>query len=741
MKKEKSILTFGIVAMLTMNVSAQDSLTIKPIKDSLTNKQLNEVVVSASRSERNVNEVGRSISIITADDIKKSGANSISEVLSQQEGIYMVGAGQNPGMTSSIFTRGANSNQTTILVDGVRITDPSAINNSIDVSELALVNIDRIEIVRGSHSTMYGSSAIGGVVNIITKKVAKPGLTVDFSDTEGRFGKGTSFSNSHMYAGYGLKNGLYFSAEGANEKTKGLNATVDTITRAATYQHKDLSDGFNKWDANVKAGFINTKFDVYASYKYTQQIADIDKAAYTDDDNYTVNFHRDLYTYGAKYKINDKFNVSYIGGFSVMKRIAIDDSSLIDNNNNYDKTYSRSIYTGKLMSNELQANYTTKAVNIVLGGGANSESMSANTLYYYYNSFGFPPEYVSLKTSLDSVNPHSSTANVFLHTDIGGDLISEKIKAFTLSGGVRMTNHNVFGTNITYEINPSVKIMDGGLLFATYSTGYNAPSLYQLYDATRYYTWDNNYTTGLTRGNKKLKPEDSKTIEIGYKQHFSNITLSASYFQTEVKNVIEYVYLWNKNVAVDSLGTGFSDNYRGDTYLNLGTMKTEGVELGFSSKLGEKFMVSGNLSLVSGKLIYHPENIDTTQTAGNHVQLYSNGAFINKEVETIGLTRRPTTANLSITYKPLKKLSLRADMRHAGARSDVFYDNSLGPYGALGTVGVEPYTLLDLSAQYEIFKGLIAMVRVENVFDEKYSEIKGYTTRGRGVYFTLRVAF
>jgi outer membrane cobalamin receptor len=87
---------------------------------------------------------------------------------------------------------------------------------------------------------------------------------------------------------------------------------------------------------------------------------------------------------------------------------------------------------------------------------------------------------------------------------------------------------------------------------------------------------------------------------------------------------------------------------------------------------------------------------------------------------------------------PIKKLAITATMRHAGARADVFYDSTLGPYGALGTVSVDEYTLLDLSARANIYKGLSAMLRVENVFDEKYYEIKGYTTRGRGVYFTLR---
>src|SRR3990172_3572537 len=113
MKKEKIYQLTCATMFLAFNVSAQDSLK---------SKQLNEVVVSATRSEKNSIDAGRSITVITSEDIKKSGANSIAELLTQQEGMYVVGAGQNPGMTSRIFTRGANSNQTVILIDGIRIT-------------------------------------------------------------------------------------------------------------------------------------------------------------------------------------------------------------------------------------------------------------------------------------------------------------------------------------------------------------------------------------------------------------------------------------------------------------------------------------------------------------------------------------------------------------------------------------------------------------------------------------------
>jgi vitamin B12 transporter len=725
MKKEKCMIAVGTLLCLSVSVSAQDSLK---------EQNLNEVVISANRSEKNINDVGRSITVISAEEIKKSGVTTIAELLTQQEGIYVVGAGQNPGMVSSIFMRGANSNQTVILIDGVRITDPSAINNAIDVSELSLANISRIEIVRGSHSTLYGSSAIGGVVNIITKKATKPGLSADAVIVGGVFGDKTSEFSENVYIDYALKNGFYVGAELYKTDVQGLNATVDTVTDPNAYKHPDMGDDFNKLDWVAKVGYKKEKLDAYASFKQTRQLTDIDKSGYKDDDNYTLDFKRNLYTYGASYKINEKFNVSYIGGFTDMKRIAIDDSSVVNNAGTSDKTYNKGEYEGSVLSNEIQANYNQKGMNIVLGAGMYNEAMNVNTRYNspFYND----------TTSLDSLKPKSSTSNIFLHADLSGGLINEKIKWFTLSGGLRMSSHGIFGSNVTYEINPSVKTSEGGLLYFTYATGYNAPSLYQLYDPTKYFTWDTQKSTGLSRGNKKLKPETSKTIEIGFKQKINNnVSMSVAYFKTEVKNVIEYVYLWDKNVSINMLGQGFSDDYRGDTYINASTMTTEGVELGINSKIAEKFFVSANISLTSGKLKYKPENIDTAQTGGNHVQIFNSGAFLNKNVEVLGLTRRPNTANLSLTYLPIKILSLRADVRYVGSRADVIYESKLGPYGALGTVAVKQYTLLDLSANVKIYKGLTAGVKVSNVFNEKYFEINGFTTRGRGVYANVRYSF
>ena len=324
--------------------------------------------------------MGRSITVVTSDDIKNSIYNNVAELLSQQEGIYIVGNGQNPGMIQSIFTRGANSNQTLIMIDGVRITDPSTPNNAPDLSELSLANVEKIEIVRGSHSTLYGSSAIGGVVNIITKKSTKPGFNANAEVKAGTFGKGTSAIFENVFLNYTTKTGFYINAEIYNANVNGLDATLDTVTNSNVYNNRD-KDGFDKMDLIGKIGFRDSTFDVYASYKKTDQKTAIDKRVYIDDDNYTLDFNRNLFTYGASYKINDRLNVKYVGGLSDMTRVAVDDSSIIDDLGNNDHTYFDGTYKGSISTNEIQGNLKVKGLDVVLGGGLYNETMTHKTSF------------------------------------------------------------------------------------------------------------------------------------------------------------------------------------------------------------------------------------------------------------------------------------------------------------------------------------------------------------------------
>ncbi len=690
---------------------------------------LNEVVITATRNEKNLNNVGRSITVITRDDIKKSGVLTVSELLNQKEGFYIVGAQQNPGSINSISTRGTNNSHTIVLIDGIPLSDPSSTDNSLDLSELSLANIYRIEIVRGSHSTLYGSSAIGGVINIITAgNYDTPGFHVDANLNGGIFEKSGSILSENLLVNYTHKSGFYITGEAFNSNSGGINSTVDTITDPVVYKHPDMTDGFKKSDLIAKTGYKSDNLELYGGIRSVNQIVDIDDGAFKDDENYTVDFNRNLYTYGANYRFGNGLSVRFNGGMSDLVRKAVDDSSTISSSGNTDKSYFRGKYSGSMANHEIQLNYNTRGFQAIIGGGSFKETMSAET-YYYSESWGV---YIS-ETNLDSLKIQAITSTGFIHADLNGELFNESLKPFSLGLGARVINHSTFGTTFTYEINPSVKISKNSLLYFSYSTGFNAPSLYQLYSP------EMDYMSGITRGNRTLDPEESSSWEIGIKQKISNsIWWSINYYTTTIKNCIDYIYLWDKSQEISALS--YLDYY-GDTYVNLGKQTNRGLEFFIHSKISDNLSITGNFSLVNGKLEYSPDNIDNEHTGGNHIQLYSNGIFISEETERIGLVRRPNTGNISLTYLPFENFMFMVDLRYIGTRNDVYYDSSLGPYGALGTIGLEDYTLLDLRAKYYIFKGFSIMLHAENLLNTDYYEIRGYSTRGRGFYAAIGYSF
>ncbi|MDI6766018.1 MAG: TonB-dependent receptor [Bacteroidota bacterium] len=686
---------------------------------------MREVVVTATRSEKNPLDVGRSISVIANGQIKQSINYSFSDLISSSEGIYIVGTGQNPGANQSIFMRGTNSNQTMLMIDGVRIIDLSSPNNAPDLSELSLSNLERVEIVRGLNSTLYGSSAIGGVVSMISRKNQKEGINTQVELIAGSFGKKTSTLGEDIFLNYTSSSGLYFNTEFNNLNVKGLDATIDTVTDPNVYKNRDR-DGYKNRDWIGKIGFVNDKLDIYASFKSTDQIKDLDKQAFIDDDNYTLDFKRNLLTYGASYKLNNNLSFKFIGGISDIKRTVVNDSSIIDKLGNNDHTYYDETWKGQTSTQELQMNVSMKDMDFVFGGGLYKESMTSKSHLYSNSQWG---EYES-DSNLDTLDLKATTYSTFVRSEINGELLEKTLHNLSLALGGRFSNHSSFRTNFVYEINPSFKLSPSSLVYASYATGFNAPSLYQLYAPNR------DFDFYVRRGNDQLKPENSKSFEIGLKQSVNGtINFGVSYFYTLTNDIIEYVYEWDKNIGVDTLR--YFD-YRGDTYLNLGEQTIRGIEFTIDSKINDKLQLIGNVCLVDGGLKYQPSDVDTSVTHGNHLQLYSNGAFMNQESEYPGLVRRPSVANLSFIYLPVGYISLKVDLKYIGRKGDVYYNSTLGPMGALGTVPVSDYTLFDVSTRFNLGEHVWMGLRFENVFNVKYNEIKGFTTRGRGIYLNIR---
>ncbi len=708
-------------------------------QDSVTNYLIDEVIVSGKRIEMNPIDIGRNVSILTQDDIKNSACNNVGELLSHQGGINVLGSLQNPGALQRIYIRGTNANQSLVLIDGIRITDPASVENTVDLSEISLSNIQKIEIVRGSHSTYYGGSAIGGVVNIYTNRRDDPGLNVDAFIKSGTFGKGSSEFTQDLQLNYTVNNGIYFNGEIFNSNIRGLDAVIDTTSGKIKYNADD--DDFQKRDLTGKIGYKTSHWDVYLSYKDVSQNTDLDDGAFRNDNNHNSTLNRYMVSYGLSYDFSKSLDVSIFGGYTDIERVTTDDSSVVDQLqiagepaiDIYDHQYTRNYYTGSILNNEIQLNYSNKYMDAFIGGDIYKETMSANFYLYSNSQWGI---YES-EENLDTLNLNSLYKSIFAHINLKGEIAGRYFSDFSLSLGCRYNNNNNYGSHYSYEINPSYKINKNSIIYFSYATGFNSPSLYRLYYPSEY------YASSISRGNPNLKPEISKSWEFGLKQNItSNSFLSISFFNINIENSIEYVYLWDKNIDIDSLGLNYMrDDHRGDTYLNLGTQNIRGIELSYRTKIGNKFSLSGNVTLFNGILKYDVSQIDTSHTSGNHVQLFNSGEFISDKLNTSGLLRRSNTSNLTISYYPAQFITLSASIRYIGPKSDVFYDSNLGPWGALGLVNVDDYTFVDLNTRIHISDNLNLYFKIENLFDTEYFEILGYTTRGRGISLSLRYSY
>jgi vitamin B12 transporter len=704
-------------------------------------KVIPEIMVTATRIPEDPEKVSRSVTVINDGTVQQLQANDLGQLLSMQQGMSVTGAGQNPGLTQTLFTRGTNSNHTLVMVDGVRITDPSTVNDALDLVEIPFSGFDQLEIVRGSHSTLYGPSCIGGAINLLTGGRQSPGFHGRADFRGGAFGASTLLLEQNIQLNYSWKSGLYANVNFYNTTINGLDATVDTVTNPAAFKNYDRDD-LHLLKGSAKLGFENTKWNAFVTYGITDQHTDYDKSgwkynnpygpnplAWYDGDSTKIKALRNLITYNVQHSFSSKFSMALSGGYTSLNRVAVDDSSVIDHMGNNDHTYSDADYFGSNMNHDLQATWRLRGVNLIGGAGLLNETMTFQTSFYTNTGYGVYEAY----TNLDSLNLHSFIYDAYAQAELSGRLISENLDWLNLIAGLRYNDHDKFGTAVNYEINPSIRVMKDGIIYFSLSSGFNAPSLYQLYSPETY------YTSSITRGNPFLQPEASHSLELGYKQKLSDqFRFEAAVYQNTVRDEIEYVYLWNGAIPVDSLGSDFlRDDFRGDTYLNVGTLQSRGIELFFSSSISKKFGIRANLNLVEGKLTYDPDKIDTSHTGSNHIQLYSNGAFPTQEIETTGLTRRPSTANLFISYQPLEPVNLNVVARFIGNHSDIFYDSDLGPYGALNTVELNSYLLFDLMASWQINQHVALRVKAENFLNTHYVDLSGFTSKGRGFYFTV----
>ena len=200
-------------------------------------KTLNEVIVTATKAPIKQSETGKVVDVITQEQLQKSFGKSLGEVLNEQPGLTINGADNNLGTNQTVYLRGAVAGNTLILMDGVPLYDASGISSEFDLNNFALDNIERIEILKGAQSTLYGSDAVAGVINIITKKSGKKPLNVNVDLSAGSY---QTYKGAVALSGTNGKGQTFFISYN-KIKSKGFSSAWDS-----TGKNNFEKDGFSQ---------------------------------------------------------------------------------------------------------------------------------------------------------------------------------------------------------------------------------------------------------------------------------------------------------------------------------------------------------------------------------------------------------------------------------------------------------------------------------------------------------------
>ena len=630
--------------------------TVQSTNDT-TSKTLDEVIVTANKFPQKQSETGKVVDIITQDQLQKSFGKSIGEVLNQQPGLIINGADNNLGSNQTVYTRGAASANTLILLDGVPLYDASGVTNEFDLNNFTLDNIERIEILKGSQSTLYGSDAVAGIINIISKKGKGKPFNVNADLSAGSY---NTYKGNISLSGTNGKGETYFISYN-KIYSKGFSSAYDSTGKQGFDK-----DGFNQDVVQLNYGFSPLKkTSVRIFGKYNNNHADIDAGAFADDKDYT--YHNDNTIAGAS--VNYKLNKGFIRlqyNYNIFNRNFLDDSTDIGGFSKYQKGR----YNGS--SNFAEA-YTSLNLSehIELLAGADFRQNKTNQVYIYLPDYGFP----ALPISGDSAktNQFSGYASLYL----------KSLKGFNLDFGGRWNHHSIYGNNFTYSINPFYVINHHYKIYANISSGYNVPSLYQLYSEY---------------GNKKLKPQATTSYEVGTQFICQKITARVTGFVRDGKEVILF----------------YTDpNTYASYYVNGDKQHDYGIETEASINFTSRFSASLNYTYVDGKI--------TTQE------------FPGKDTSFFNLYKRPKSIlNLSLIYNVTKELYLSTHFKTVSKAFEPQYQAA--PFELKG------YYTLDFYGRYKFNKKFSVFADLQNITDQKYFVTRGFTTKGFNVNGGVQVS-
>ncbi len=447
---------------------------------------LNEVVVTATKFPIKTSATGKVLIVINRQELDRSGSRDLAQILTEQGGIYVNGATGNPGKDKSIFVRGGRVEHTLITIDGVPVYDATGIGSNFDIRNLSVDQVERIEILKGSQGTLYGSDAIAGVVNIITRKGGDRPISVygmlsggSYATLRGNAGVSGKVKKFDYHLGYSL---------------------LDTDGISEAEQHKDSAQVFDK-DGYVQNSFVANlgwqaapSLRIQPYLRYTDNKGGYDAQGWVDAPN----------SYKAE---NLQAGVRNEWTGSPVRLALL--YNFTSTNRSYSSSFEDAKYKGLEHFGELNAVYPLGTVKLTAGIDLRHSSSSQISTSPFVQPLGRDSSRQTQKAVYAAINWNTP-------------------EGFALEVGGRLNHHSVYGSNFAFNINPSFLINPSWKVFANVSTGYRTPSLYQLFSEY---------------GNKTLDPETSLNLEGGIQ--FSpdeNTSVRGLYFQRRLKDAITFFF-------------------------------------------------------------------------------------------------------------------------------------------------------------------------------------------------------
>ncbi len=569
------------------------------------------VVVTATRVATPLDQVASSITLITDKDLKDFQWRDLPSALRTTPGLDVVQTG-GPGGLTSVFIRGADANHTAVFIDGIDVEDPSV--GAFDFGQVMTAGIDRIEVLRGPSSSLYGSDAVGGVINIITQRGAGPAhieATVEggsfdtinanarLSGGDQRFDYSVELSNSYSGATPITPLGLLTSGEALN------NDRYENFTASTKFDYQlapDLSLGLVARFVNADLRYTGEDYAVFPAIPDPNQSDQLTRQIFTRAEARLTSWGGRLENvFGFGYTLYRTSILSPNDGFGPSPP-TLDDGDRI-----------RGDWQGTLQ--------LSKLATLVLGADANLDRLNDSP-----------------------INASDARGAVF------GEAILTPLQNLNLSASIREDDDQRFGSAATWRIAPVYTLAATGTqIKASVGTGFKAPTLQELYVS---------YPSFDFFANPNLRPERSQGYDVGFEQPLFG-------------DVFRFGSTWFHNVITDLIDT----NADGTSYANIGRATTYGSETFATLKISPRFNLRADYTYTftqddatDQELLRRPKDIasltgDWTPTPRLQLSatLYYKGGWVDgsRDFSVPRLWASPyATVNLAATYKLNDKISV-----------------------------------------------------------------------------------